>query len=62
MARKNAKGSWVVEVKAVVRRFLIVNDCTREQAEKEPYEQEVVDERDEDTIDFEVVSVTPYEA
>ncbi len=58
---KPKKGCWVVTLKATVTRTLIVNDCTREEAENNPYEHEVVDERDHETIDYEVKGVVPYE-
>lgn len=54
---KNPKtSSYYVTVKAVIRRVITVENCTREQAENEPYEH-ATDELETEQIDYEVESV-----
>lgn len=50
------KCSWIVTIERVVRTEVIAEDCTEEQARENPYEY-CVDERDVDTIDYDVKSV-----
>lgn len=53
----NPIGSWVVRVKCVILKEVICENCTREQAESEPFEH-AVEECEVDQMDWEVQRVT----
>lgn len=51
-------GSWVVRVRCVVTKELICENCTREQAESNPYDH-AANETEIEQYDYEVQSVHP---
>jgi hypothetical protein len=53
---KARKSSWIVRVRKTVKTELICENCTEEQAKDNPYEY-LVDEMEQDTEDYEVLSV-----
>lgn len=54
------KGSWVVELKCVVRKEVICADCTEEEAAANPWDH-AQDEVELDQSDWEVLSIKPNE-
>lgn len=58
-ARREQKGDWVVRLRATVVKEVAVKNCTREQAEKDPWEHAEGDEVEVCQEDYEVLSVEP---
>jgi len=56
MGRKIVKSNWIVKVNEKVRKEIFCNNCTKEQAEKDPHLYSH-DEVEIATMDYEVVSV-----
>lgn len=59
--KKSLKKSWNVRMKRTIIVELILGDCTREQAEKDPWEQDVLEEIEIEGIDWAVISVKENE-
>lgn len=55
MAKKR-KGTWEVRVKATVTKLVRCEDCTEEQAERNPYDHST-DEMEIEQTDYEVLDV-----
>lgn len=53
---KQEKQNWIVRMQCVVTRDVIVNNCTKKEAEESPFEF-AVDEIDVDMRDWEVTSI-----
>jgi len=56
--RKDEKRSWIVRMRCTIIKDVIVNDCTREEAENQTWGH-AVDEEEIDQLDAEVIEVTP---
>lgn len=52
------KKSWIVRMECVVIKDVYVEDCTEEQARKEPFEH-ATDECELEMIEWEIKSVLP---
>ncbi len=57
---KKKKGDWVVTLEATVNKEIVVSNCTEEEAKANPWAF-AVDERDLETVDWEVLDVEPNE-
>lgn len=60
MAKKK-NGSWIVTVKRTVLTDVCVENCTEEQARKDPWGADVIDETDLEMLDWEVGDVRENE-
>lgn len=52
-----SKKQWIVTMRCTVTKEVIVTECTEEQAKENPYDCEVIEERETDQSDFDVLSV-----
>lgn len=57
---KKKKGSWIVTIEATTKKEIVVDNCTEEQAENNPWAF-AIDERHLETVDWEVLDVEPNE-
>lgn len=57
---KPKKGSWIVRMKCVVTKEVVVDNCTESDAESNPWEF-AVDETEIEQQDWDVLSVKPNE-
>ena len=55
---KPQKQSWVVEVECVVRKEIITDECTEDDAFSAPFDH-AIDEYEKDTVDYTVKDVSP---
>lgn len=53
---KIPKGNWIVKMKCVVEKDVFVSDCTREEAENNPWDY-AENENETSQVDWEVISV-----
>ena len=58
MVNNMKNGSWIVTVRCVVLKELVVFNCTEEEAAKSPFDH-ASDERELNQVDYEVLSVEP---
>lgn len=56
--KKPPKGSWIVTLEVTVRREIICDDCTEDEARALPYEF-AVDEQDKEQIDWKFIRIEP---
>lgn len=56
----SANKSWIVTLKCEVKKSVVVENCTKEQAESKPWEH-AVDETEIEMTDWEVLKVEPNE-
>lgn len=52
------KQSWEVEMECIVRKIIITDKCTKEEAQNNPWDH-AEDEREIMQVDWEVLSVKP---
>ena len=55
-AKKEKKSSWIVRLRCVVTKEVVCDDCTEDEAKREPWEFSG-DEREIDQVDWHVLSV-----
>ncbi len=60
MSAKEKTASWIVTVKCIVTKQIVVEDCTKAQAINNPWDH-VVDEIEKHQDDWKVISVEPNE-
>jgi hypothetical protein len=53
---KESKRSWIVTVKAKVKKSIVVTDCTEEEARTDPFKH-AISEDEIEQIDWEVLDV-----
>ena len=60
MSKRDKKGSYIVTIECVVRKEVICENCTAEQARADPWDF-AEDEHEIDQMDWNVLSVEPNE-
>ena len=55
-AQKEKKSSWIVRLRCVVTKEVVCDDCTEDQANRNPWEF-AGDEREIEQVDWDVLSV-----
>ena len=56
LKNKSPKSNWIVKVECVVRKDIFCEGCTEKEAQEHPYSFSS-DERETDTIDYQVIRV-----
>lgn len=56
--KKKETGSWIVTMRCTVTKEVVVDNCTREQAEEQPWDF-AIDENETGQIDWDVENVEP---
>lgn len=54
---KPKKGSWIVRIRQTVKKDLVCNNCTEEEARNDPFQYSDQNEQEIDSEDWEVLRV-----